>query len=76
MGTEYALRPASADDRDLIWTMQLEGVGAYVQEEFGVTSDQHRAHFREHAVLDGYEIIVIDGVDAGTLSWKVRSDDV
>lgn len=76
MGTEYVIRPAGDGDRDLIWTIQCEGIGAYVQEEFGVTADQHRARFRENAILDGYQIIAVDGVDAGTLSWRVRDNDV
>lgn len=71
---DLTLRPANHDDLDLIWGINLAGLGETVQTQFGVSEEEHRKHFESHFLVDGVQIITTDGVAIGYLHYEERSD--
>jgi ribosomal protein S18 acetylase RimI-like enzyme len=74
--TSFELRPATDADYELVWTIQRTSIGPYVDATFGTTQEVQRAFFDEHFEHRKFQIVRIQGRDAGFLSFEVRDADV
>ncbi len=72
----FELRPASGHDVELLWSIQRQALGTYVEAVFGTTEAEQRAFFDARFDWRHYQIICIRGEDAGFLMWEVRADYV
>ena len=72
----FQLRPASGDDVELLWRIQREALGAYVEAVFGTSEAEQRAFFEARFDWRDYQIIRVGGEDAGFLMWEARGDHV
>ena len=44
----FALRPATAEDVELLWRIQWTSLGAYIAEVYGTSVSEQRCFFDEH----------------------------
>jgi len=73
---DFQLRPAAGDDLELLWRIQREALGAYVEAVFGTSEAEQRAFFDAHFDWRDYQIICVGVEDAGFLMWKERGAHV
>lgn len=76
MDLPFETRDATPDDLDLIWEIQNEAIGPHVRRELGVTAEEHQSHFYEHFNVDGYVLVLDEGIEVGMLKWVIRESDV
>jgi GNAT superfamily N-acetyltransferase len=72
----FELRPASASDYELVWTIQRTSIGPYVDLTFGASEDEQRAFFDDYFDHRDFEIVQVGGRDAGFLSFETRDAEV
>jgi ribosomal protein S18 acetylase RimI-like enzyme len=72
----FELRPATDNDYELLWTIQRTAIGPYVDATWGWDEAQQRKFFDERFDHRKFQIIQVDGQDAGFLSFERRGDHV
>ena len=75
-GTVFDLRPASEEDRKLLWLIQTESMRPSVEATWGWDEALQRAYFESHYNEGSRQIIRVDGAEAGVLSFEIRADHV
>jgi ribosomal protein S18 acetylase RimI-like enzyme len=74
--TGFDLRPATDRDYELLWTIQRIAIGPYVDATWGSDEAFQRRYFDEHFDPRRHQVVVVDGADAGFLSFERRGDHV
>jgi ribosomal protein S18 acetylase RimI-like enzyme len=70
------LRPATADDSEFCFQLHKAAMGEYIDAIWGWDDTvQRRFHDRAFAE-DGWQIVVVDGVDVGMLRVEERPEEV
>lgn len=72
----FALRPAIERDYELLWEIQRTALGPWVAATWGWDEAFQRAYFDEHFDHRSFQIVRIEGADAGFLSYETRDDHV
>lgn len=72
----FELRPATAEDRELLWRIQWLALGPYVAADFGSDRAEQRRFFEEHFRIEAHQIVRVAGEDAGYLLYEPREDHV
>jgi ribosomal protein S18 acetylase RimI-like enzyme len=76
MRMRIGLRPAVAEDSDFCFRVHRAAMGPYIAEIWGwddeVQADYHRRAFESSR----FQVITVDGVDAGLLHVERRPDEI
>jgi len=72
----YRLRPATEQAFDFMLEIKLDGLRPYIEQLWGFDYDEQRARFRDNFDAAESRIIVVDGVDAGSLTVTDGEDSV
>lgn len=72
----YHLRPATEQDFDFMLDIKLDGLRPYIEQLWGFDYDEQRARFRDNFDAEESRIIVVGGVDAGSLTVSDGEDSV
>ena len=75
-GFAWTLRPATADDRDLVVEVNRVAMGPYLEATFGWDEAARKAYFDESFDASGGQVIQVDGADVGELLVDVRPDEL
>jgi ribosomal protein S18 acetylase RimI-like enzyme len=67
----YTLRPATDADYDYLYQLHVASLRAAVEATWGWDDAFQEEHFRSHWETANRQIIVVDGVDIGTITLKI-----
>lgn len=74
MAMDVEFRPASEDDREVLWDLNRSGFGEVVAKQFGATEEDQRAHFDAHFAIAGVQLIFSSCDLIGYLHTESRGD--
>ena len=70
------LRAAGESDRELLWLIQSTSMRPAVEATWGWDESFQRSYFDEHYGAVPFQIVRVNGHDAGMLCWEVGPDHV
>ena len=71
MNPIVTLRPATAEDADLLWDLHLSALKPYISQTWGWDENFQLRYFREHFQPENNQIIEYQGADIGVLSVMI-----
>jgi ribosomal protein S18 acetylase RimI-like enzyme len=72
----WTLRPARADDREFLLALKEAAMRRYVEQVWGWDDAQQAAYFDERFVPERWQIIQVEGQDAGVLIVEEDAEEV
>jgi ribosomal protein S18 acetylase RimI-like enzyme len=72
--TDYALRPATDDDREFAYALNKAAMGDYITAIWGWDEAWQRGYFDRHWDPAGTQIVTHDGDDIGILKLEERAE--
>ncbi|MBN6036461.1 GNAT family N-acetyltransferase [Amycolatopsis sp. 195334CR] len=74
--TTIALRPATPEDDEFCFRLHKAALGEYVAELWGWEDEAKREYHRRSFTPERWQIVTVDGVDAGVLVVEEEPDEV
>ncbi len=72
----YSLRPATPEDGDLLYALNRATIREYVEPIWGWHEEWQEEYFRKKFDPQKWQVIQVDGRDAGVLVVERRPDEV
>jgi GNAT superfamily N-acetyltransferase len=73
---EWSLRSVTDDDREFVFDLHRVAMGPYIDAAFGWDEQAQQALFDESFGPDAYEIIEVEGEDAGVLALETTETEI
>jgi GNAT superfamily N-acetyltransferase len=73
---EWSLRPATDNDRVFLFDLHRVAMGPYIDAAFGWDERTQQAMFDETFRPDTYEVIQVNGEDAGVLAIEMTDAEI
>lgn len=74
--TAYALRPATPDDFDFLFTLHRSAMRQYIETIWGWNDDWQQEYFRRKFDPAARQVVQVEGRDAGVVVVERRPDEV